>query len=62
MHYEALRSEHLRRFRHIFISCRNGHVRTYANTYTRPDGRVECRVCRAAASRRYRQRKKLLLN
>jgi len=26
--------------------CRNGHERTPANTYTRPDGERECRICR----------------
>lgn len=26
--------------------CRNGHLRTAANTYERPDGRRECRDCR----------------
>lgn len=30
-------------------TCRNGHVRTKENTYTRPDGSIECRVCRKNA-------------
>lgn len=29
--------------------CRNGHERTSANTYTRPDGERECRICRRNA-------------
>ena len=31
--------------------CRNGHERTAANTYTRPDGERECRICRRNARR-----------
>jgi ssDNA-binding Zn-finger/Zn-ribbon topoisomerase 1 len=30
-------------------SCRNGHPRTPENTYTRPDGSIECRICRKNA-------------
>ena len=26
--------------------CRNGHIRTPATTYTRPEGDSECRLCR----------------
>ena len=29
--------------------CRNGHPRTTANTYFRPDGERECRICRRNA-------------
>jgi ssDNA-binding Zn-finger/Zn-ribbon topoisomerase 1 len=29
--------------------CRNGHFRTPENTYTRPDGERECRICRRNA-------------
>jgi len=29
--------------------CRNGHPRTYENTYIRPDGSRECRVCKRNA-------------
>jgi len=29
--------------------CRNGHLRTNENTYVRPDGERECRVCRRNA-------------
>lgn len=37
--------------------CRNGHPRTKTNTYTAPDGAIECRICRSHASRRkYRKR------
>lgn len=31
--------------------CVNGHAYTAANTYTYPDGRRECRTCRAVRSR-----------
>jgi ssDNA-binding Zn-finger/Zn-ribbon topoisomerase 1 len=30
-------------------TCRNGHPRTPENTYTRPDGSIECRICRKNA-------------
>ena len=33
-------------------SCRNGHPRTSENTYVRPDGQRECRICRENARRR----------
>lgn len=33
--------------------CRNGHNRTEENTYTRKNGRTECRVCKNAKSREY---------
>lgn len=37
--------------------CRKGHPRTTQNTYVRPQyGSVECKVCRDAAHRRYRQK------
>jgi ssDNA-binding Zn-finger/Zn-ribbon topoisomerase 1 len=26
--------------------CRNGHLRTETSTYVRPDGSIECRICR----------------
>lgn len=29
--------------------CKNGHPRTYENTYVRPDGSRECRICRKLA-------------
>jgi hypothetical protein len=31
------------------LFCRNGHKRTSQNTYVRPDGERECRVCRKNA-------------
>lgn len=33
-------------------TCRNGHPRTPENTYVRPDGERECRICRKLARRR----------
>ncbi|QIG58997.1 HNH endonuclease [Gordonia phage AnClar] len=36
-------------------SCNAGHELTPWNSYRRPDGRIECRQCIAARSRRYRQ-------
>lgn len=33
-------------------ACRNGHTRTEANTYRGPDGKPQCRECRAAARKR----------
>lgn len=36
-------------------TCRNDHPRTPENTYTRKDGRTECRVCKNAKSRNYTQ-------
>lgn len=35
--------------------CRNGHDKTQENTYTRKDGRTECRVCKNTRSRTYTQ-------
>ena len=32
--------------------CRNGHPRTPENTYVRPDGERECKICRKLARRR----------
>lgn len=32
--------------------CRNGHRRTKANTYVRPNGFRECRICKAEAKER----------
>jgi hypothetical protein len=34
--------------------CRRGHRVVGTNAYRRPNGRLECRACRAAASKRYR--------
>jgi hypothetical protein len=34
--------------------CRHGHRVEGSNAYRRSNGRIECRSCRAAASRRYR--------
>jgi ssDNA-binding Zn-finger/Zn-ribbon topoisomerase 1 len=33
-------------------TCRNGHPRTPDNTYVRPDGERECRICRKNARRK----------
>jgi ssDNA-binding Zn-finger/Zn-ribbon topoisomerase 1 len=33
-------------------TCRNGHPRTPENTYVRPNGERECRICRQLARRR----------
>jgi hypothetical protein len=35
-------------------SCRNGHLRTPENTYTRSDGRFECKECKEAYKKNYR--------
>jgi hypothetical protein len=37
------------------ISCFRGHAFDEANTYVTPDGRRQCRACRALASIRYRK-------
>lgn len=42
----------------ITRTCRHGHAMDDANTYHRRNGRIECRTCRAAASRRYRAKLK----
>lgn len=34
--------------------CRNGHEYRPENTYTRPDGKIECRICRRQRNVRYR--------
>jgi hypothetical protein len=34
--------------------CRNGHLRTPENTYTRSDGRFECKECKTAYKKNYR--------
>ena len=31
------------------LFCRNGHLRTDEDTYVRPDGERECRICRKIA-------------
>jgi hypothetical protein len=36
--------------------CRHGHRVIGRNAYRRKNGKLECRTCRAAASRRYRVR------
>ena len=36
--------------------CRHGHRVSGRNAYKRSNGKLECRTCRAAASRRYRVR------
>jgi hypothetical protein len=36
--------------------CRHGHRVVGRNAYRRKNGKLECRTCRAAASRRYRAR------
>lgn len=35
--------------------CPKGHEMTQENTYSRPGGQKECRECRNAAKRAYRQ-------
>jgi hypothetical protein len=39
-----------------FRMCRHGHRVEGDNAYRRTNGKVECRLCRAAASARYRAR------
>jgi hypothetical protein len=39
-----------------FRMCRHGHRVEGDNAYRRANGKVECRLCRAAASQRYRAR------
>jgi ssDNA-binding Zn-finger/Zn-ribbon topoisomerase 1 len=46
-----LSSGELRRGRYESERCRNGHLRSIENTYVRPDGERECRVCRRDARR-----------
>jgi hypothetical protein len=36
--------------------CKHGHPYDAANTYPRPNGGRDCRTCRAAAKKRYRER------
>jgi hypothetical protein len=36
--------------------CRHGHRIVGRNAYRRKNGKLECRTCRASASRRYRAR------
>ncbi|MFF0835873.1 MULTISPECIES: hypothetical protein [unclassified Streptomyces] len=36
--------------------CRNGHERTPENTYVDPNGKRQCRGCRAAANARYKKK------
>jgi hypothetical protein len=38
-------------------SCDHGHPFDSANTYITPDGRRQCRQCRAAAKKKYEQRR-----
>jgi hypothetical protein len=40
--------------------CHRGHLVAGANAYTRANGRLECRRCRADASKRYRDRQRKL--
>jgi hypothetical protein len=40
-----------------FRMCRHGHRVEGSNAYRRSNGKVECRLCRAAASRRHRAKK-----
>lgn len=42
-------SEDFRRGRSETERCRNGHLRSIENTYVRPDGERECRICRKNA-------------
>jgi hypothetical protein len=52
------RAEHVRLHRVIDGRCQRGHDMTDpANVYVTPDGRRNCRTCRAAARRRYQARK-----
>jgi hypothetical protein len=41
--------------------CAEGHDYTEANTYWRPDGSRDCRLCRTERTRRHRQRRRLEL-
>ncbi|MFJ9387747.1 HNH endonuclease signature motif containing protein [Nocardioides sp. NPDC101246] len=38
------------------VACINGHPLDETNTYVTPDGRRNCRTCRTAAKRAYRDR------
>lgn len=44
-----------RRFRRS-LTCKKGHPRTQGNTYTRPDGYKQCRICHRAATMRSRNK------
>jgi hypothetical protein len=39
--------------------CRKGHAKTPENTYVRPDGRTDCRVCKAAIEQSRRKPKRI---
>lgn len=49
--------ERQRRQRATATHCRNGHLRTHANTHQDSRGSIACRECNAAAVARYRARK-----
>lgn len=51
-------SENARRAQAARTSCRNGHFRTTRSTYVDPAGSRQCRICNAAAVRRYKQRRR----
>lgn len=40
--------------------CHRGHLVVGANAYERANGRLECRRCRADASKRYRDKQRIL--
>jgi hypothetical protein len=44
---------------HRQVECKRGHAMDEANTYFAPDGRRDCRKCRALAAQRLRDRRKV---
>lgn len=49
-------AENMRRRYATYTRCVNGHAYTAANTYIRPSGHRDCRVCVRERARRYKAR------
>lgn len=56
-HYENMSRAVL--YNSTLTKCKRGHPFDSHNTYITPDGRRQCRACRADATRRYQRRRSL---
>lgn len=51
-------AENMRRMGAAITHCANGHEYTPENTYIRPNGQRDCRICNADRQRRWRERQR----
>ena len=52
-HLEIVTPSENQRRKHDTSACKRGHLWTFENTYIKPNGKRNCRVCRNLAAKRF---------